>query len=184
MIYENMSIEQVVNYINSELLKGRTMKEIEQNDFGVNDRVIAKRLARKNIKKVDGQFVLQDGYKLPEKVKKSVMAMNNKELKSKELMNLRDNKEFLQLTNRVDIIERYLKEISCVQSGYKVVTNELDFKIYSNDEKPVAKTIRLYQDIWDKIDQVKLLYPHINYQTLLNSLLDEITDKYLNINES
>ena len=64
-----------------------------------------------------------------------------------------------------------------------MVTNEFDFKIYSNDGKPVAKTIRLYQDIWDKIDKVKLLYHHINYQTLLNSLLDEITDKYLNINK-
>lgn len=61
MIYEEMSIEEVVNYINSELLKGRTMKEIEIYDFGVNERVIAKRLSRKNIKKIDGQFVLQSG---------------------------------------------------------------------------------------------------------------------------
>lgn len=184
MIYEDISIEEVVNYINSELLKGRTMKEIEQDDFGVNDRVIVKRLARKNIKKVDGQFVLQSGCKMPTNTEKPVIVTNNKELKTKELVDLKENKEFLQLTNRVEIIEKYLKEIYCVQSGYKVVTNEFDFKIYSNDGKPVAKTIRLYQDIWDKIDQVKLLYPHINYQTLLNSLLDEITDKYLNINES
>ena len=184
MVYEDMSIEEVVNYINSELLKGRRMKEIEQDDFGVNDRVIVNRLARKNIKKVDGQFVLQSGYKMPTNTEKPVIVTNNKELKTKELIDLRENKDFLQLTNRVEIIEKYLKEISCVQSGYKVVTNEFDFKIYSNDGKPVAKTIRLYQDIWDKIDQVKLLYPHINYQTLLNSLLDEITDKYLNINKS
>ena len=47
MIYEEMSIEEVVEYINKELLKGRTMKDIEVNDFGVNERVIGKRLARK-----------------------------------------------------------------------------------------------------------------------------------------
>ena len=40
-----MSIEEVVEYINKELLKGRTMKDIEVNDFGVNERVIGKRLA-------------------------------------------------------------------------------------------------------------------------------------------
>lgn len=51
MIYEEMSIEEVVEYINKELLKGRTMKDIEVNDFGVNERVIGKRLARKNVKK-------------------------------------------------------------------------------------------------------------------------------------
>ena len=65
MIYEEMSIEEVVEYINKELLKGRTMKDIEVNDFGVNERVIGKRLARKNVKKVDGQFVLQVVLKCP-----------------------------------------------------------------------------------------------------------------------
>ena len=124
MIYEEMSIEEVVEYINKELLKGRTMKDIEVNDFGVNERVIGKRLARKNVKKVDGQFVLQ--------------------------------------------------------SGSKVVTNNLGLKIYSSEDKPVAKTIRLYKEIWDRIDKVKELYPHLSYQVVLNSLLDEVTEKYLN----
>lgn len=70
MIYEDMSLDQIIEYINTELLKGRTMKDIEENDFNVNERVIAKRLARKNVKKINGQFVLKDGYKKPEVVKK------------------------------------------------------------------------------------------------------------------
>ena len=70
MVYDEMGIEEIVVYINGELLKGRPMKEIERVDFGVNERVITKRLARKNIKKVDGQFVLQDGSKMSE-VKKN-----------------------------------------------------------------------------------------------------------------
>lgn len=51
MIYENMRLEEIIEYINAELLKGRTMKDIEENDFNVNERVITKRLARKNVKK-------------------------------------------------------------------------------------------------------------------------------------
>lgn len=93
-------------------------------DFGVDERVITKRLARKNIKKVDGQFVLQ--------------------------------------------------------SGSKVITNKLEFKIYSSEDKPIAKTIRLYKEIWDKIDIFKVQFPHFSYQILLNSLLDDITERYLN----
>ena len=67
-----------------------------------------------------------------------------------------------------------------LQSGSNVVTNDLGLKIYSSEnKKPVAKTIRLYKEIWDKIDKVKEQYSHLSYQVILNSLLDEITEKYL-----
>ena len=167
MVYEKMSLEEVVAYINSELLKGRSMKEIEQEDFGVNERVITKRLARKNIKKIDGQFVLQDGSKMPEMKKKQVIEP------------VSENKRFNELEKRVFDLEKILKEILCTQSGSKVVTNDLGLKIYSSEDKPIAKTIRLYKEIWDKIDMVKEQFSHLSYQVVLNSLLDEITEKYL-----
>ena len=175
MVYEKMSLEEVVSYINFELLKGRSMKEIEQEDFGVNERVITKRLARKNIKKVDGQFVLQSGSKMPEVKRKQGIELvlegeNNK---------LVENKRLTEIEKRVFDLEKILKEIICTQSGSKVVTNDLGLKIYSSEDKPIAKTIRLYKDIWDKIDMVKERFPHLSYQSILNSLLDEITEKYL-----
>lgn len=175
MVYDEMGIEEIVAYINGELLKGRSMKEIERVDFGVNERVITKRLARKNIKKVDGQFVLQDGSKMPEvnknKVIEPVIGNRNNSLV--------ENKRFNELEKRVFDVEKILKEILCTQSGSKVVTNDLGLKIYSSEDKPIAKTIRLYKDIWDKIDMVKEQFPHLSYQVVLNSLLDEITEKYL-----
>ena len=167
MVYDEMGIEEIVSYINGELLKGRPMKEIERIDFGVNERVITKRLARKNIKKVDGQFVLQDGSKMPEMKKKQVIEP------------ISENKRFNELEKRVFDLEKILKEILCTQSGSKVVTNDLGLKIYSSADKPIAKTIRLYKEIWDKIDMVKDQFPHLSYQVVLNSLLDEITEKYL-----
>ena len=167
MVYDEMGIEEIVSYINGELLKGRPMKEIERIDFGVNERVITKRLARKNIKKVDGQFVLQDGSKMPEMKKKQVIEP------------VSENKRFNELEKRVFDLEKILKEILCTQSGSKVVTNDLGLKIYSSEDKPIAKTIRLYKEIWDKIDMVKEQFPHLSYQVVLNSLLDEITEKYL-----
>ena len=167
MVYDEMGIEEIVSYINGELLKGRPMKEIERIDFGVNERVITKRLARKNIKNVDGQFVLQDGSKMPEMKKKQVIEP------------ISENKRFNELEKRVFDLEKILKEILCTQSGSKVVTNDLGLKIYSSEDKPIAKTIRLYKEIWDKIDMVKEQFSHLSYQVVLNSLLDEITEKYL-----
>ncbi len=48
--YEDMTVEQVVDYFNKEMKAGRSAKDIEINDFGVAERVIRKRLARKGIK--------------------------------------------------------------------------------------------------------------------------------------
>ena len=175
MVYEKMSLEEVVAYINSELLKGRSMKEIEQADFGVNERVITKRLARKNIKKIDGQFVLQDGSKMTVVKKKQVIEPVSEDKNNK----LVANKRLTEIEKRVFELEKIIKEIICTQSGSKVVTNDLGLKIYSSEDKPIAKTIRLYKDIWDKIDMVKEQFPHLSYQSILNSLLDEITEKYL-----
>lgn len=175
MVYEKMSLEEVVAYLNSELLKGRSMKEIEQEDFGVNERVITKRLARKNIKRVDGQFVLQSGSKMTEVKKKQVIELVSEGENNK----LVENKRLTEIEKRVFELEKIIKEIVCTQSGSKVVTNDLGLKIYSSEDKPIAKTIRLYKDIWDKIDMVKEQFPHLSYQSILNSLLDEITEKYL-----
>ena len=111
MVYEKMSLEEVVAYLNSELLKGRSMKEIEQEDFEVNERVITKRLARKNIKKVDGQFVLQNGSKMTEVKKKQVIEPISEDKNNKLL----ENKRLSEIEKRVFELEKIIKEIVCTQ---------------------------------------------------------------------
>ncbi len=180
MIYEDMSLDQIIEYINTELLKGRTMKDIEENDFNVNERVIAKRLARKNVKKINGQFVFKDGYKKPEVVKKQVTEPAIEKIDSSNSIDLMQNQEFLYLSKKVDMLEKAFKEMMCIQGSSKEVTNDLGLKIYYSEDKPTAKTVRLYKEVWDKIDKVKEKFPHLSYQTVLNSLIDEITEKYLN----
>lgn len=175
MIYEDMNLEEVISYINSELLKGRSMKDIEENDFNVNERVITKRLARRNIKKVDGQFVFLDSYKKPEVIK-------NKIIDPSKDINLIENQEFLNLSKKVDMIEKVLEEIICIQNSSNVVSSDLGLRIVSYEDKPIPKTVRLYKEVWDNIDKVKEQFPHLSYQTVLNSLIDEITLKYLRLN--
>lgn len=182
MIYEDMSLDEVISYINSELLKGRSMKDIEENDFNVNERVITKRLARKNIKKIDGQFVFVNSYKKPEVIKKQDIRKSNKITNSSKDIKLIENQEFLNLSKKVDMIEKVLEEVICIQKSSHMVTGDLGLRIVSYEDKPIPKTVRLYKEIWDKIDIVKEQFPHLNYQTLLNSLIDEITEKYLTSN--
>lgn len=182
MIYEDMNLDEVISYINSELLKGRSMKDIEENDFNVNERVITKRLARRNIKKVDGQFVFLDSYKKPEVIKNKVIKKSNKIIDPSKDINLIENQEFLNLSKKVDMIEKVLEEIICIQNSSNVVSIDLGLRIVSYEDKPIPKTVRLYKEVWDKIDKVKEQFPHLSYQTVLNSLIDEITLKYLGLN--
>lgn len=57
MDINSFSIAQLAEYVNAELGKGRTLKDIEIQDFKVNPRVIGKRLARKDYKKVDNEYI-------------------------------------------------------------------------------------------------------------------------------
>lgn len=63
------NIKEVVIYLNSELSKGRTQKDIEINDFKVNERVIAKRLISRGYKKIDNQYIKTN--------ESSIKAINN-----------------------------------------------------------------------------------------------------------
>ena len=60
MNYESMSLTEVIDYINTELSKGRTMKDIEETDFNVSKGVITKRLNRKGYRKIDNKFIFDD----------------------------------------------------------------------------------------------------------------------------
>lgn len=55
-----MDITKVAEHVNAELKKGRTQKDIEINDFCVNEKVVKNRLDRKGYKKVDNQWILKD----------------------------------------------------------------------------------------------------------------------------
>lgn len=63
MNYESMTLTEVIDYVNMELSKGRTMKDIEECDFGVSKGVITKRLNRKNYRKIDNTFIFDENIK-------------------------------------------------------------------------------------------------------------------------
>ncbi|CAG9713762.1 hypothetical protein [Clostridium neonatale] len=64
MNYESMLLTEVIEYINIELSKGRTMKDIEEIDFNVSKGVITKRLNRKGYRKINNNFVFDEKIKI------------------------------------------------------------------------------------------------------------------------
>lgn len=62
MEWDNNNIERMVAYINMQLDKGRAMIDIEK-EFGVNERVIHKRLVRKGYKKINRKYTKDIDFK-------------------------------------------------------------------------------------------------------------------------
>ena len=60
MEWNKNNLIKIVEFINKELNNGKTMVKIEKESFGVNERVIHKRLIRLGYKKIDNQYVLQN----------------------------------------------------------------------------------------------------------------------------
>ena len=60
MEWKKERIEEIKDYINLELAKGRPMVSIEKEDFEANERVIHKRLVRAGYKKIDNQYILSN----------------------------------------------------------------------------------------------------------------------------
>ena len=76
MEWDGENIERMVVYINSELSKGRTMIDIENNEFGVNERVIHKRLTRKGYKKVNNKYRKTSDTSIPSLLPKNIAKSN------------------------------------------------------------------------------------------------------------
>ena len=60
MEWDKNNIGDIVGFINRELGTGRPMNNIELEEFGVNERVIHKRLLRIGYKKIDNQYYMED----------------------------------------------------------------------------------------------------------------------------
>ena len=130
MNINSITITELVNYINIELNKGRTLKDIEINDFKVNDRVIAKRLSRKGYKRINNQYIYESN---PSVLDNKVILKTPEIINSKELPDY-NNLDLSKLKELIDLLEP-IKEII---HEYNNRRNIID--IEKNELRPKAIT--------------------------------------------
>lgn len=134
MKYNEMSTTDVVEYINSQLRDGRTMKDIEEKDFGENKGVIQKRLNRKGYIKNNNQFI---------------SAKNNTKNKIQEQKdnNTNDNTKIIHDEEK----ETTRKTTKIIQ---RKPSNEEGKKVFSNEEiEKLNQLLKLDVNVLEKIIQ-------------------------------
>jgi len=136
----NMDMTKVAEYMNSELKKGRTQKDIEINDFGVNEKVIKNRLDRKGYKKINNQWVLEHEQLINTTNKTTEIiqekkAFNNDEVEKMEKL----------LTLDINILNQMINEYTTKQ------TTSSSIRI--KDTTTTVTSLRLNQSIYSLIKE-------------------------------
>ena len=165
MEWDKNNIDEIVGFINRELETGRPMNNIELEEFGVNERVIHKRLLRIGYKKIDNQYRLQDGItsnitekpKVINKVKNESNITRNSDLDMDKLN--------LLLAN----IDKILKLIPT-----DTTSNITHLKSGSNEVRSLRIDTGLYEAIKNRASR-----DNINISAIVNKALEDYLNNYL-----
>lgn len=172
MEWNENNIEQIVEFINAELFKGRTMKEIESSEFGENERVISKRLIRKGYAKINNQFVTKGEL---EQIKELIPGESQKSIKQKYNQSIRMDKleELISLIEPIkEVIAEYNKSKSFVEVEPVV---ELKPK---NITEVKQKLFKVDVEVLEKWEKFVAEHKQFKVQNLISLALEEFTNKY------
>lgn len=173
------NIDNIVNYINQELSNGRTMVSVEQEEFGVNERVIHKRLLRLGYKKIDNNYRLQEGftskitpsrkyYKATEEVGKAINDIIPIEDNIKVVEGIQSIKDIDKLNLLLDNIDNLLKLIP------SNLTSNTSLRSRKNDVKSFRVDTGLYKAIKERSKR-----DEINISDIINKALEDYLNNYL-----
>lgn len=167
------NISEVVKYINSELSKGRTQKDIELNDFGVNERVIAKRLGKRGYKKIDNQFQLLSKCDNNVIIKKD--KNNSNSLSAPKDNNLNDVMK--NLIKNYDVIMEIIKEHKA-KKNIKSENINIIIELPKETQKDFRTSIRINNVIWQQFDKFIEDHKEFTKRDLLSMALKEYMENH------
>lgn len=183
MDINTMSIEQLVGYVNQELSNGRTMKDIETNDFNVNDRVIVKRLTRRGYKRIGNEFkqsitnVIQKDKESAERViqepSKAIAPTENKSIQ-KHNRSISDEK-LMELVDLIEPIKEMLENYNRNKNIVEVNTVELRPKAVTEVKQ---KLFKIDINVLEQWEEFVLNHKEFKVQQLISLALEEFINKY------
>ena len=183
MDINTLSIEQLVEYVNQELSNGRTMKDIETNDFNVNDIVIVKRLTRRGYKRIGNEFkqsitnVIHTDKESAEKVikesSKAIAPTENKSIQ-KHNRSISDEK-LMELVDLIEPIKEMLENYNRNKNIVEVNTVELRPKAVTEVKQ---KLFKIDINVLEQWEEFVLNHKEFKVQQLISLALEEFINKY------
>lgn len=180
MRLDGLSVEDIVEYINSQLEVGRAMKDIEINDFKVSDRVIVKRLNRKGYKRVKNKFINNITKDILIDSKEKLEKNKSKKLNEKIDVIRKYNKDInddklLELIELLDPIKSLIEESKKNKNIIKVETIELKPRAIT---KVKQKLFKIDTDVLEQWEKFVINHKEFKVQQLISIALEEFIQKY------
>lgn len=191
MRYDEMTTEDVVEYFNSEMKKGRTAKEIEIKDFGVSERAIRKRLSRKGIRldipkgdyskstkiisnNISNNLVVRERKQDNKSDTLVIDKTNNKSITS-VINEVIDVKAVNELTSLIEPLKELLQKYH--NSNYIIDIDPNDFKV-KPAQNVKSKVFKIDIDVLNELDEFCNIYSQYKLQDIVSTLLLEAMSKY------
>ncbi|MGL5149319.1 MAG: hypothetical protein ACRC7N_01950 [Clostridium sp.] len=183
MDINTVSIGQLVEYVNQELSKGRTMVDIETNDFNVNERVIAKRLTRRGYKRVENEFkqgitnVIQKDNTfsvIQKQAVSKVIEPNKNNIIQKYNKDITEDK-LIEIVALIEPIKEMLEEFKRNKNIIDVNTVELRPKAIKDVKQ---KLFKVDTNVLEQWEEFILKHKEFKVQQLISLALEEFIQKY------
>ena len=162
------NINEVVEYINAELEKGRKMKEIQQKDFKVNERVITKRLNRKDYKKVDGVFKKNDTTCNITEVQSSNLQVEKQ--KDRGIIKVKNNIDMDKLNLLLDNLDSLLELVN--------IRNNINNTCNITSNETVVTSLRINKEVYEMVKQ-RARENNIKIADIINRALMDYLKNYI-----
>lgn len=183
MDIKELSIEQLVVYVNQELANGRTMRDIETNDFKVNDRVIVKRLTRRGYKRVGNEFKqsITNVIQKDKESKVKVVQKSNKDIKPDKNKGMQkynqsiSNEKLMELVELIDPIKEMLDDYNRNKNIVDVNSIELKPKAVTEVKQ---KLFKIDINVLKQWEEFVSRHKEYKVQQLISLALEEFIEKY------
>lgn len=185
------NIEEVIIYLNSELSKGRTQKDIEINDFKVNERVIAKRLTSRGYKRIDNQYIKYDKDNT-----KVINTNKNKHEDNHSIVIKEDKKEYdnnntivinqTEIQNKlIGLAQNYDKILEIIQAYAKNDDAQYDknnrnivIHLPIETKADFRATIRVNNIVWEQFSEFANAHKEFTKRDLISMALSEYINNH------
>lgn len=181
MEWDNKNINNMILYINSELNKGRTQKDIETNDFGLNERVIAKKLNRRGYKKINNQWII-DNNKIVKAPVEEKMSNSLKQYDNDNTIVIHDidiKNKLLDLASNYDKIINFINEYENMSySEYDKEYDGIEIKLPVETIKDFRTSIRINNVVWQQFNDFTESHKEYTKRDLLSMALNEYMNNH------
>lgn len=174
MEWSKENIDEIVEFINQELAKGRPMVKIEIEYFNVNERVIHKRLTRLGYKKINNQ------YRLDSDISCNITHVKEKKIDSNNTRNIDSTNTGLGAQIDMDKLELLLSNLDKILKLISSDTTSITSNNTSNSRSGSneVRSLRIDTGLYEAIKQ-RAARDQINISAIVNKALEDYINNYL-----